>query len=222
MTRKPSRVAIAALALLAAATASALAADLPQLGKSPTKDVVAAMTREEKVSLVVGAGMRRPGMSADRQGPVVGETAKGVPGAAGTTVPIQPARNPRDRRRRRPRRSPDPAEARGRHLAHVLLHGVPDRDAPRLVVGHGPRGARRPRHGQRDEGVRRRRAPRARPQHPPQPARGPELRVLLGGPSRVGPHGGGHGEGRAVAGGRDVGEALRRQRPRVEPQRRST
>ena len=46
------------------------------------------MTREEKVSLVVGAGMRRPGMSADRQGPVVGETAKGVPGAAGTTVPV--------------------------------------------------------------------------------------------------------------------------------------
>ena len=86
MTCGRSRSTLVSLALLAAATAAA--EDLPQLGKSPTKDVVAAMTREEKASLVVGAGMRRPGMSADRQGPVVGETAKGVPGAAGTTVPI--------------------------------------------------------------------------------------------------------------------------------------
>ena len=67
------RFLLPALALLAAGAASASPADLPQLGKSPTKDVVAAMTREEKVSLVVGAGMRRPGASADRQGPVVGE-----------------------------------------------------------------------------------------------------------------------------------------------------
>jgi beta-glucosidase len=76
-----------ALLALAAGTV-APAADLPQLGKSPTKDVVAAMTREEKVSLVVGAGMRRPGAPADRQGPVVGETTRRVPGAAGTTVAV--------------------------------------------------------------------------------------------------------------------------------------
>ncbi len=76
------------LALLAASAASAPAADLPQLGKSPTREVVAAMTREEKVSLVIGMGMRRPGLPADRQGPAVGETKAGVPGAAGTTFAI--------------------------------------------------------------------------------------------------------------------------------------
>lgn len=82
------RFLLPALALLAAGAASASPADLPQLGKSPTKDVVAAMTREEKVSLVVGAGRRRPGAAPDQQAPVVGETAQGVPGAAGTTVPV--------------------------------------------------------------------------------------------------------------------------------------
>jgi beta-glucosidase len=74
--------------LVAMAAALAPAADLPQLGKSPTREVLAAMTREEKVSLVVGTGMRRPGLSPDRQGPVVGETTRSVPGAAGTTVAI--------------------------------------------------------------------------------------------------------------------------------------
>jgi beta-glucosidase len=88
MTREHLPSLIPAVVLLAASAALAPAADLPQLGKSPTKDVVAAMTREEKVSLVVGAGTRRPGAPPDRQGPVVGETPKGVPGAAGTTVPI--------------------------------------------------------------------------------------------------------------------------------------
>ncbi len=88
MFRSRSRRALAVLAILAAGAAAGAAADLPQLGKSPTKDVVAAMTREEKVSLLIGAGMRRPGLSADRQGPAIGETARGVPGAAGTTVPV--------------------------------------------------------------------------------------------------------------------------------------
>jgi beta-glucosidase len=76
------------LAALVVAAAAARAADLPQLGKSPTRDVVAAMTKEEKVSLVVGTGIRRPGVSADRQGPAIGETDRGVPGAAGTTAAI--------------------------------------------------------------------------------------------------------------------------------------
>jgi beta-glucosidase len=87
MIRSRIRCAVPALAVLAASTAAS-AADLPQLGKSPTRDVVAAMTREEKVSLVVGAGMRRPGLPPDRQGPVVGDTKEGVPGAAGRTVAI--------------------------------------------------------------------------------------------------------------------------------------
>ena len=37
----------------------------PQLGKSPLKEVIAAMTLEEKAKLVVGSGFRMPGDSAD-------------------------------------------------------------------------------------------------------------------------------------------------------------
>ena len=37
-------------------------AALPQLGKSPLKDVVKAMTLEEKAKLVVGMGFKMPGM----------------------------------------------------------------------------------------------------------------------------------------------------------------
>ncbi|MCG6924110.1 MAG: glycoside hydrolase family 3 C-terminal domain-containing protein [Acidobacteria bacterium] len=88
MTRSRSGRTLSALAILVSTAAATTAADLPRLGTSPTGDVVAAMTREEKVALVVGAGMRRPGMPPEMQGPVVGETAEGVPGAAGTTVPI--------------------------------------------------------------------------------------------------------------------------------------
>jgi beta-glucosidase len=62
----------------------------PQLGKNPVKDVIAAMTAEEKVNLVVGTGMDVPGLDLgpDMKGPVVGQPVKGVPGAAGTTYPI--------------------------------------------------------------------------------------------------------------------------------------
>ena len=143
-----------------------------------------------------------PACRRTRRGRPSARRARGVPGAAGTTVRHPAAGDPVDRRRRRPGRPADPAEARGRRLAHVLLHGLPDRDAARLVLGHRPRRARRPRHGQRGQGVRRRRPARARPQHPPQPARRPELRVLLGGPAGLGPDGRRHGEGRAVAGRR--------------------
>jgi beta-glucosidase len=80
---------VSVAALLLAPAVGARAGDaLPQLGKSPTKDVVAAMTREEKIAIVIGAGMSRPGASPDRQGPVVGVTTKGVPGAAGTTIAV--------------------------------------------------------------------------------------------------------------------------------------
>lgn len=70
---------------------AALPSDPPQLGKSPLAEVIAAMTPEEKAAIVVGTGMSLPpGMSggAGLQAPVVGETIKGVPGAAGTTFPI--------------------------------------------------------------------------------------------------------------------------------------
>lgn len=77
---------------------------LPQLGKSSLKDVIKAMTLEEKTKLVVGAGMRfgpPPAPSRDSlrkdsasrqaspsQGPVIGRTEQKVPGAAGTTFAI--------------------------------------------------------------------------------------------------------------------------------------
>ncbi|MBL8140042.1 MAG: glycoside hydrolase family 3 C-terminal domain-containing protein [Acidobacteria bacterium] len=78
-----------ALSALLAATACS-APPPPQLGTSPTKDVIAAMTNDEKVSLVLGTGMDIPGLALgpEMQGPVVGQTIKGVPGAAGTTFPI--------------------------------------------------------------------------------------------------------------------------------------
>ncbi|MDR0693750.1 MAG: glycoside hydrolase family 3 C-terminal domain-containing protein [Prevotellaceae bacterium] len=56
----------------------------PQLGKSSVDKVIAAMTLEEKVQLLIGTGM------ADFSGDsaVIGETKSLVPGAAGTTCPI--------------------------------------------------------------------------------------------------------------------------------------
>ncbi|MGZ3754658.1 MAG: beta-glucosidase [Mucilaginibacter sp.] len=65
--------------------------DVPQLGKSPVKDVVAAMTTEEKVKLIVGMGMHYDGIPngilppADPQDIKVPEK---VPGAAGRTHAI--------------------------------------------------------------------------------------------------------------------------------------
>jgi beta-glucosidase len=60
--------------------------NLPQLGKNSLKDVINAMTLEEKAHLVVGNARRRG--SAPQAGPVIGETQDKVPGAAGTTFPI--------------------------------------------------------------------------------------------------------------------------------------
>jgi beta-glucosidase len=88
MFRRVCRFMVQAGVLLSASGPLAHAEDPPQLGKSPTRDVVAAMTREEKVRLVTGTGMRRPGLPPERQGPAVGETKAGVPGAAGTTFAI--------------------------------------------------------------------------------------------------------------------------------------
>ncbi len=60
-------------------------AQAPQLGKSSVKEVIAAMTLEEKAKLLVGNGFRMPGMGG---GPTVGQTQDKVPGAAGTTFAI--------------------------------------------------------------------------------------------------------------------------------------
>ncbi len=65
-------------------TTSLLAQNAPQLGKNSVKEVVAAMTLEEKATLVVGKGFNMPGAG----GPTIGQTKDKVPGAAGTTVAI--------------------------------------------------------------------------------------------------------------------------------------
>ncbi len=61
------------------------AQSLPQLGKNPVKEVVAAMTLEEKAQLVVGKGMKRPGTSS---GTGIGMTDDKIAGAAGTTFAV--------------------------------------------------------------------------------------------------------------------------------------
>ena len=79
-----------AASLLAMAAACSSTPELPQLGKSPMKDVIAAMTTEEKVSLVLGTGMNVPGidLGPGMEGPVGAPAINTVPGAAGTTFPI--------------------------------------------------------------------------------------------------------------------------------------
>ncbi len=57
----------------------------PQLGTAPVKNVVAAMTLQEKVRMLVGNGMNIPGLS---NGTGVGATLDKVAGAAGTTYAI--------------------------------------------------------------------------------------------------------------------------------------
>ncbi len=67
---------------------------VPQLGINHVKDVVAAMTLEEKAYFVTGTGMSMPGFATSVDSalilgtPVVGLTQKLVPGAAGTTYEI--------------------------------------------------------------------------------------------------------------------------------------
>lgn len=73
------------LVLVNFSNAKAQQASLPKLGSSPVKDVIKAMTLEEKVSLLVGKGFHLPGVG---NGPVVGQTQDRVPGAAGTTNAI--------------------------------------------------------------------------------------------------------------------------------------
>lgn len=63
-------------------------AEYPQLGKNPLKEIIAAMTLEEKANLIMGKGYHNPDMPEDMQGPVVGEVKDKVPGAAGVTYAI--------------------------------------------------------------------------------------------------------------------------------------
>ncbi|HEY3429204.1 MAG TPA: glycoside hydrolase family 3 C-terminal domain-containing protein [Cyclobacteriaceae bacterium] len=61
--------------------------NLPQLGKNSISEVVAAMTLEEKIDLVVGGGMNVPG-SARMSNPDPTPAQKRVTGAAGTIVGV--------------------------------------------------------------------------------------------------------------------------------------
>jgi len=76
------------LMMLVLGVSVAHAGELPQLGKSPTRDVVGALTREEKVNLVLGTGMNMPFLPEEMRGPAVGETSEAVPGAAGNTAAV--------------------------------------------------------------------------------------------------------------------------------------
>jgi beta-glucosidase len=84
-------------------------AQVPQAGKVPVKELIRAMTLEEKANLVVGTGMNFPMPPANTPGapgapgaanaapasapapagPMIGETKSLVPGAAGTTFKIE-------------------------------------------------------------------------------------------------------------------------------------
>ncbi len=73
---------------MAASLAAALCAcgpGAPQLGQAPVEDVVEAMTLEEKVHMVIGTGMAE----ASGEQAVIGRTQNAVPGAAGTSYPIE-------------------------------------------------------------------------------------------------------------------------------------
>ena len=59
----------------------------PQLGKSSVDKVLKAMTLEEKVHFVIGTGMA--GLDDGNAGAAIGATRNIVPGAAGTTYPIE-------------------------------------------------------------------------------------------------------------------------------------
>src|SRR5512135_2992668 len=68
---------------------------VPQLGIDPVRDVIAAMTLEEKAYFVTGSGMALPGINLPGGdtiptpgAPVAGDAQNLVPGAAGTTYAI--------------------------------------------------------------------------------------------------------------------------------------
>ena len=85
-------VVAAALSLLAFLQCSCGKA--PRLGKDSVKDIIAAMTLEEKAYFVTGTGMSLPGIADSKSSPrepgapAVGRTQSFVPGAAGTSYEI--------------------------------------------------------------------------------------------------------------------------------------
>ena len=70
--------------LLLSASFLLKAEELPRLGKSPIKEVIKAMTTDEKIRLLTGTGE-----VAEDVRVAIGYTKRIVPGAAGTTYPIE-------------------------------------------------------------------------------------------------------------------------------------
>ncbi|RKR80782.1 beta-glucosidase [Mucilaginibacter gracilis] len=95
---------------------------LPQLGKSPIKEVLAALTLQEKAKLVVGMGFKMPGTTAP-------------PPSTGATLDIGGFKMPPS--------DPDayriPEKVSG---AAGRLHGVPRLGIPSITVCDGPAGVR--------------------------------------------------------------------------------
>ncbi len=73
--------------LLSFYSSKLVAQNAPQLGKASVKDVIAAMTLEEKAKLVVGNGFSMPG-SKNQSATNIGMTKDKVAGASGTTFAI--------------------------------------------------------------------------------------------------------------------------------------
>ena len=135
---------------------------LPQLGKDPIEKIVAAMTAEEKVSLLVGTGMRRP-ISRSRQ------HAKYSAGSRRNDLPDRTSGNPRYRSGRRSRRITYLPDSRGER-GDLLLHGIPGRYLASLHMEHRIGQKRRQRHGRRGERIRLRRTLGPRAEYPPKPS----------------------------------------------------
>jgi beta-glucosidase len=95
---------------------------LPQLGKSPVKDVVAALTLEEKVHLLVGPGMRMSDI-ADPTKKKPGETTEAPTGLPPGALNLTPGE------------SKVPGAA-------GILYDVPRLGIPAIVVADGPAGLR--------------------------------------------------------------------------------
>src|SRR3979411_1981851 len=102
-TMKPSKKLLSSLLALLCITGFSLQVlsqqtnGLPQLGKSPVKEVIVAMTLEEKASLVVGGGINLPpelkkikayAQVVAQPGTLAAKTINPVPPAAGNTIAI--------------------------------------------------------------------------------------------------------------------------------------
>jgi len=78
---------IAVLAFIGC-TITTFAQTVPQLGKNSVKEVIAAMTLQEKATLVVGASRPPANQKTMTGGAMIGATQTKVPGAAGNTAAI--------------------------------------------------------------------------------------------------------------------------------------